>query len=76
MKLNNTIRKTYYDVCRKAKFHSGMDEESHEALYNGFMAQKMLIEKLYADQKEELDEIRLKAIDQAKKDYDYFYYFN
>lgn len=76
MRLNKEIRKTYYDICRKAKFHSGMDEEIHVKLCDGFKAQRLLIETLYADQKEELDAIKEMAFDQAKKDYDYFYFFN
>lgn len=69
MRLNNEIKKKYFNVCYKQKLNNMFEKEE---LAEQFYAQKRLIESMYKNQQKELESICEKAEEQAFDDFNFF----
>lgn len=69
MRLNNEIRKKYFNICYKQKLNNMFEKEQME--YH-FYAQRRLIESMYKNQIKELDSICEKARNKAHDDFNFF----
>lgn len=69
MRLNNEIRKKYFNICYKQKLNCLFEKEE---LAEQFYAQKRLIESMFKTQQEELESICDEARGQAFDDFNFF----